>query len=374
MSEKYYTVQDKINGAFSTVNESDYKPYDPASGGSSFDPSVLEPYAEIENVDASLALKADKTELQNYTLYSDYEQTTDAVSALQNSIANVYTQAEVDDRINRIPKFNIAVIEELPTTDISTTTVYLKKIGDEAGNMYAEYIYVNNAWEKLGEQSVNLSDYAKKTDIVTYKSGNGITIEADNTIDALIGKGVGEGSLLGPNATNSTGKYNVSLGYQTQATGSKGATALGYQTVASGQYSHAEGYYTQATGNYSHAEGSGTEAQGNYSHAEGIDTEASNTSEHASGQFNISNKASTTFGDAGNTLFSVGNGKNDQNRHNAFEIRQNGDIYIADSSNGTPYKLQDKMDKIPSVKFWTGTQAEYDAIETKDDNTVYFVK
>jgi hypothetical protein len=31
--------------------------------------------------------------------------------------------------------------------------------------MYAEYIYVNDAWEKLGEQSVNLSDYAKKTDI-----------------------------------------------------------------------------------------------------------------------------------------------------------------------------------------------------------------
>ena len=85
MSEKYYTVQDKINGAFSTVNESDYKPYDPASGG--IDPSVLEPYAEIENVDASLSLKADKTELENYTLYSEYGQTADAVSALQNAIA-----------------------------------------------------------------------------------------------------------------------------------------------------------------------------------------------------------------------------------------------------------------------------------------------
>ena len=98
--------------------------------------------------------------------------------------------------------------------------------------MYAEYIYVNDAWEKLGEQSVNLNDYAKKTDIVTYKSGNGITIQEDNTINALIGNGTGEGSLLGPNATSATGKYNVSLGYQTQATGSKGATALGYQTVA----------------------------------------------------------------------------------------------------------------------------------------------
>lgn len=63
MSEKYYTVQDKINGAFSTVNESDYKPYDPASGGSSFDPSVLEPYAKITDVDASLNLKADKTSI-----------------------------------------------------------------------------------------------------------------------------------------------------------------------------------------------------------------------------------------------------------------------------------------------------------------------
>lgn len=178
MSEKYYTVQDKINGAFSTVNESDYVPYDPASGGSSFDPSVLLPYAEIENVDASLALKADKTELQNYTPYSEYEQTTGAVSVLQYAIANVYTQSEVDDRINRIPKFNIAVIEELPTTDISTTTVYLKKIGDEAGNMYAEYIYVNDAWEKLGEQSVNLTDYAKKTDISRMVKSNvdGITI------------------------------------------------------------------------------------------------------------------------------------------------------------------------------------------------------
>jgi hypothetical protein len=29
---------------------------------------------------------------------------------------------------------------------------------------------------------------------------------------------------------------------------------------------------------------------------------------------------------------------------------------------------------VEGIKIWTGTQAEYDAIETKDDNTVYFVK
>lgn len=425
--------------------------------------------------------------------------------------SETYTQDEVNELISKIPKFAIDVVDELPTSEISLTTVYLVKTSETADNMYAEYIYVNNVWEKLGEQKVDLTDYytknqidnflnekadkteipdmkpyakisdvdaslakyastdsfnalntevlkkanksyvdetfqvkgdyiteipaeyvtetelegkgyltehqsltdyAKKTDIVTYKSGNGITIQADNTINALIGKGEGEGSLLGPNATSSTGQYAVSLGYQTIASGygshaegsgtaaygkyshaeGSGTTvsgwyshaegdstkasnsnshAEGFKTTASGPTSHAEGDSTTAAYSYSHAEGFKTRAAGQASHAEGYGTKTSNNSEHASGQYNISNNASTTFGDAGNTLFSVGNGKDASTLHNAFEIRQNGDIYIADSSMGTPYKLQDK---IPSVKFWTGTQEEYDAIETKDDNTVYFVK
>ena len=32
-----------------------------------------------------------------------------------------------------------------------------------APNQYDEYIYNNNAWEKLGEQSIDLTDYATKT-------------------------------------------------------------------------------------------------------------------------------------------------------------------------------------------------------------------
>lgn len=40
-------------------------------------------------------------------------------------------------------------------------------------------------------------------------------------------------------------------------------------------------------------------------------------------------------------LFSVGNGTADNARHNAFEIRQNGDIYL--SSGGTDIKLQDHL-------------------------------
>lgn len=67
-----------------------------------------------------------------------------------------------------------------------------------------------------------------------------------------------------------------------------------------------------------------------------------NVDEAAFGFYNKSNGNSDQFThSSGNTLFSVGNGTNDATRHNAFEIRQNGDIYI--TSGGTDIKLQDNL-------------------------------
>jgi len=66
-----------------------------------------------------------------------------------------------------------------------------------------------------------------------------------------------------------------------------------------------------------------------------------NENEFGCGIYNNSVSGSSTFGDSGNTLFSVGNGTANNARHNAFEIRQNGDIYL--SSGGTDIKLQDHL-------------------------------
>ena len=57
-----------------------------------------------------------------------------------------------------------------------------------------------------------------------------------------------------------------------------------------------------------------------------------NDYEFALATCNVSSSATTSFGNSGNTLFSVGNGTANNARHNAFEIRQNGDIYIADTN------------------------------------------
>lgn len=153
--------------------------------------------------------------------------------------------------------------------------------------------------------------------LITYYSSN-------------IGKGaVIEGEGRSGQLSLASGSGSHSEGWYTRATGDH-SHAEGGNTQATRQGAHAEGESTEARGYASHAEGDSTKAIGFYSHTEGYDTIANNDYEHASGIFNVSTKTIQHLGDAGNTLFSVGNGSWSAS-HNAFEIRQNGDIYYADT-------------------------------------------
>ena len=201
----------------------------------------------------------------------------------------------------------------------------------------------------------------------TYTAGRGIDI-TNNTISstlpisagtgtnsAIIGyynsgdsywdsKATGEGAVACGVRCSATTHHSFAVGYNNTAAGrvsSEGNFAQGYMTKANGNRCHSEGLNTTSSADASHSEGSNTIASGNYSHSEGENVNATNTAEHSQGRYNVSNKANTTWGDSGNTLFSVGNGTADNARHNAFEIRQNGDIYI--SSGGTDILLQDYL-------------------------------
>lgn len=132
--------------------------------------------ADSSDVTGKLALKADKSEI------------TDFITKAVNDLTYYYTKTQIDgkvedleDKISAIPKFAIAVVDALPTTGISSTTIYLKKTSTtETGNLYTEYIYVNNAWESLGTQTLDLSGYATK-DYVTNAIKDFLTATQINT-------------------------------------------------------------------------------------------------------------------------------------------------------------------------------------------------
>lgn len=75
-------------------------------------------------------------------------------------------------------------------------------------------------------------------------------------------------------------------------------------------------------------ESNSNQALGESSVAEGKHNYSKNASEISQGQFNKSTKNSTVFGDSKNTIYSLGIGTSNENRKNAIEVMQNGDIYI----------------------------------------------
>ena len=111
--------------------------------------------------------------VSDYTLNSGWEVWTDAsveywVEQVKADLDNFYRKSQtysrdqIDQMISAIPKFSVEVVNTLPTTNISPTTVYLRTMSGadtQTNNLYTEYIYVNGSWEILGVQTINLANY-----------------------------------------------------------------------------------------------------------------------------------------------------------------------------------------------------------------------
>ena len=79
--------------------------------------------------------------------------------------SETYTKNEVNSLIGAISTINILVVQTLPVQDISTTTIYLvPKSTSKTNDVYDEYIYVSNSWEKIGTTEIDLSGYQEKID------------------------------------------------------------------------------------------------------------------------------------------------------------------------------------------------------------------
>ena len=229
-----------------------------------------------------------------------------------------------------------SVVASLPSTGIDENTIYMvERTNSETNNVYDEYLYLNNSWEKIGSTEVDLTDYLRKTDL-TFTDG---LTESSGTVswdlNDRVRKGTGTQAVIeGAYENTANGSYAHAEGNRTKANSEgshaegidttashNGAHAEGSNTKAQGAMSHAEGFLTTANALYSHAEGSYTVASGNNSHAEGINTIASGNYQHTEGKYNLQD--TTQFQNI------VGNGTSNSNRSNSFARDWNGNEYLA---------------------------------------------
>lgn len=79
--------------------------------------------------------------------------------------AEVYSKTEVQSLMSALNTLKFQIVDALPTENIDAKTVYLTaKADSESGNAYDENIYINGAWEVIGDTTIDLSDYYKKSE------------------------------------------------------------------------------------------------------------------------------------------------------------------------------------------------------------------
>lgn len=76
---------------------------------------------------------------------------------------------EIASAVSGVTQIDYSVVESLPSTG-KKGIIYLVANSDSGNNIYDEYIYINSKFEKLGSREMDLSSYAKKTDIPTKVS------------------------------------------------------------------------------------------------------------------------------------------------------------------------------------------------------------
>lgn len=99
--------------------------------------------------------------------------------------AGYQTESQVKTLINTslkdVTSIDYKIVSELPATGVKGT-IYLISHTHATKDTYDEYIYVNNAWEKIGNTDVDLSGYVKASELKAISNS-----EIDTIISTVLG-------------------------------------------------------------------------------------------------------------------------------------------------------------------------------------------
>ena len=108
------------------------------------------------------------SELQND---SNYQTDTDVTTTLTNYATKTY----VGEQISSVDHLKREIVTEIPSPETADkNTIYMLKIESATGeDKYREYLLIDGTVQCIGDTSVDLTDYAKKTEIPTELPANG---------------------------------------------------------------------------------------------------------------------------------------------------------------------------------------------------------
>ena len=127
-----------------------------------------------------------RTQLNRYAQDLDEKADTKDIPKKLSQLTNdktFKTESEIQSMIEKASSLKKEVVTSLPTTG-KDDVIYLVK--DEKGkdnNNYLEYLWLNGKYELIGSTQVDLSGYAKKTEVVTSVNGK----KGDMMVDFFIG-------------------------------------------------------------------------------------------------------------------------------------------------------------------------------------------
>ena len=125
------------------------------------------------------------------------------IDRINANIADAYTEAEAKGAtmpatensanlagtIAGISSLSFEIVTEKPVSDIKTNVIYLIPNGSsDSDDRYDEWIYISNAWERIGSTAIDLSQYAQRTELLSKADAPIIKHGALTPISTVNGK------------------------------------------------------------------------------------------------------------------------------------------------------------------------------------------
>ena len=108
------------------------------------------------------------------------------IGALETSLSNVYTKTDTDSAIAAaiaaVDHLSREIVGTLPENANENVIYMVRREGGTGQDVYNEYMYINGAWEIIGDTSVDLTDYAKKEDILVKSVSSDFTVTGDGQL------------------------------------------------------------------------------------------------------------------------------------------------------------------------------------------------